>query len=201
MVPEIPAERLPIETLRAISELAMAQPDYRASKYRKHREAWVLCQFATLYNRWSGATTALMLAEPGDSERIPADFAMYGTNEEYVVDIETTELTDAWDWWRPGTAIPLMEDPWKLLPELIQKKREKDVRYREPTWLLIYDNVSSGIYQLFENVGFGARSAARDYLKTGGISWSNISGVWVLNSDGRRAGRITGQPVDLRVEC
>ena len=191
MVRPIPTGKTAIEELLQIAESAMHKADHRNEKYRKHREAWVLGKFAGLYNTWRGAPLPLIFAEPGDSMQIPADFAVYGRDAEYISDVEVTELPDDWDWWRPGVAIPEVKDPWAPLPDLLQKKHGKAARYRHPTWLLVYDNASSGVYQELNGVMFGASDAARLHANNINLVNSSIVAIWLLSSDGRRAEMVT----------
>lgn len=193
----IPPCKTPIDELLRIATWAMSQPDHRAPKYRKHREAWVLAQFAVLYNPWPQAPSQLSFAEPGDSAGVPADFAIYGPEGKRICDLEVTELTDVWDWWKPGVDILEVDDPWAKLPELLSKKYGKAANYRPPTWLLIYDNVSSAIYQIANGVTFGASEKARFHLSKIDFAQSSIAAVWILSSDGRHAERLTGTPIIL----
>lgn len=195
--PSIPSGRVPIIELLKIARAAMSQPDYRNSKYRKHREAWVLGHFADLYNVWPGASSVLTFAQLGDTAEIPADFAIFAPSCEYVCDVEVAELTDVWDWWKPGIEIPEVDDPWGLLGKLLSKKLEKALHYRTPTWLLIYDNVMSAVFSVLNGVEFGAAEAGRILLSEMNVEESAINCVWVLSSDGHRADRLTGGRVSL----
>lgn len=160
-VPAIPTGRVAITDLLALSIRAVSQPDFRAEPYRKHREAWVLGHFAVIYNDLPECLQRLEFAEPGDSARIQADFAIYDAAGALVADAEIAELTDAWEWWQPGTVIPEVDDPWGHISRLLRQKRQKAERYRTPTWLIVYDNASSGIFAELNGLSFGASDAAR----------------------------------------
>lgn len=194
----IPTGKTPINELLEIAESAIKQPNFRAGKYRKHREAWVLARFAILYNAWSGAPLLLAFAELGDSEEIQADFGVYDAGGKHVADIEVTELTDIWDWWSPGVHVPEVPNPWANLAGLLQKKHGKAATYRAPTWLLIYDNAISGIYRELEGVKFGASEAGRVHTSDFDFMQSSVTAVWILSSDGFRAVRLMGERIDLR---
>lgn len=181
--------------LLKLSTRAMSEADFRAERYRKHREAWVLGHFAVIYNAMPGCLRRLEFAEAGDSTSIPADFAVYDAQGMLVTDAEIAELTDVWDWWNPGTEIPAVENPWHHISRLLRQKGRKAKRYRSPTWLIVYDNVSSGIFLELDGISFGASIAAVEAA----LAWPSFSSVfeiWVVSSDGRTASRVWRQPHD-----
>jgi hypothetical protein len=187
-VAAIPETRVAIVDLLALSQQAAAQPDFRAEQYRKHREGWVLARYAMIYNALPDVSRRLAFAEPGDSPGIPADFATYDSAGNHVADIEIVELTDTWEWWRPGVTIRDVKDPWAHLPGLLRQKYQKAVRYRFPTWLIVYDNASSGIFAELSGVKFGAADTARRET-TDASPPSNVTAIWVLSSDATRIAR------------
>jgi hypothetical protein len=184
--PGIPNGRSPIDHLLALAEQAMAETEhYRSEQYRKHREAWVLGRFSSIYNVAAGMARQLSSAEAGDSICVPADFAVFDATGAYVADLEITELTDVWEWYRDGTEIPEVANAWACLPGLLRKKLQKSSKYRKPTWLIVYDNASSGILAELKGVSFGAADAGRSLA--GRWPWQlNITAIWILSSDGRR---------------
>jgi len=189
----IPKGRTPILLLLAIAKGAMADPRYRHRRFQKHREAWVLGHFSELYNVFPGRVSLFSSAELGDSEAIPADFAIFSADGAWVCDIEVTELTDVWDWWREAegwSEIPEVENPWARLPRLLQQKYAKAARYRDPTWLVVYDNECSDLYKMLEGVNFGAAEFGHSVIRRMGFGVSSIGNVWILSSDGRAAARI-----------
>jgi hypothetical protein len=146
--------------------------------------------------------------ESGDSPNIPADFAVYDEAGAFVADLEIAELTDVWEWWRPGTSIYEVDDPWSHISGLLRQKGQKAERYRTPTWLIVYDNASSGIFMELKGLKFGASLAARQAAS----KWappSSVTEMWVLSSDGRVAacvwrrwsnGDVTAAPDSSRAE-
>lgn len=188
--PPMPNGRSPISDLSTLADRAMAETDrYRSEPYRKHREAWVLGRFSSVYNVGVEVSRQLSLAEPGDSISIPADFAVFDATGAYVADLEITELTDMWEWYRDGTDIPEIANPWACLPGLLRKKFKKSSRYRNPTWLIVYDNAISGIFTELNGVSFGAADVGRS-LAGRWPSQLNITAIWILSSDGRQAERV-----------
>jgi hypothetical protein len=185
---------VPITDLLALSIHAVSQPDFRAEPYRKHREAWVLGHFAVIYNTLPGCRHLLESAEAGDSADIPADFAIYDAAAALVADAEIAELTDVWEWWQPGTTIPEVDDPWGNLSRLLRQKGQKAKRYRTPTWLIIYDNVSSGIFGELNGRSFGAADVARLTVTTEWLAPSTVTEIWMLSSDGTRATLLWRRP-------
>ena len=195
MSPEqaIPSGRTPIPLLLAIAKEAVAGPAPRQRRFQKHREAWVLGHFSELYNVYPERLCLLPFAEPGDSEAIPADFAVFSPDGAWVCDIEVTELTYVWDWWRETegwSEIPEVENPWARLPGLLRQKYAKAARYRDPTWLVVYDNECSDLYKMLEGVDFGAAEFGHSVIRTMNFAAPSIANVWILSSDGRAAARI-----------
>ncbi len=171
----------------------MADLGNRHRRFQKHREAWVLGHLSELYNAFPGRESVFSSAEPGDSEGIPGDFAVYSVDGAWICDIEVTELTDVWDWWRETEGwleIPKVENPWARLPGLLSQKYAKAARYRDPTWLVVYDNQCSDLYKMFEGASFGAAEFGHTVIRTMDFGGSSIGNVWILSSDGRAAARI-----------
>lgn len=133
--------------------------------------------------------------EPGDSASIPADFAIYDAAGALVADAEIAELTDVWEWWQPGTTIPEVDHPWGHVSRLLRKKGQKAERYRTPTWLVIYDNASSGIFAELNGLSFGASDAAKQ-AATKWQSRASVTQIWVLSSDGRTASCVWRRRLD-----
>src|SRR6266478_3403022 len=125
-VPAIPDGRVAMTELLKLSTRAMSEPDFRAERYRKHREAWVLGHSAVIYNDMPGCLRRLEFAEAGDSASIPADFAVYDAHGTLVTDAEIAELTDVWDWGNPGTEIPEVENSWRHRGERVAHEEEID---------------------------------------------------------------------------
>lgn len=131
-----------------------------ANAYKRHREAWVLGHFAALYNAWSERRADLVLAEPGETADVPADFAAYDAAGAPVAHIEVSTALDPGR--RPGAEYrdpnrPRVEfipdpddtgvDPWGHLREVLgQKVHKARTRYASGTWLVVYLSVFASMY-------------------------------------------------------
>lgn len=166
-----------------------------SNRFKPHREAWVLGHFAVLHNSWHGRNADLALAEKGDSDEKPADFAVYDSQHRLVAYIEVADALDPGR--RPGAEykdknrssvqfIPdprlTGEDPWAHLAMVVRQKSSKgQARYKTPTWLVINLNVFASMYA----GEWDAAAAVERTINEVGGQLGAITQIWLLDSTTR----------------
>jgi hypothetical protein len=159
-------------------------------KYKKAREAWVLCRFLKIYNENSAPKVTYV------SEQEGPDFALFSADDERskVCEVEVTEIQEPGrrrgDEYKRGIPDYTKSAPsWSEYTEdelvqqtTLQLRKKFSTAYPDGTWFVIYFNVWS--------LSEGAKLAERVVEKTlHSLTAPLDSPIWV----------VTGFPVLLKV--